>query len=99
MHNYLYYTVKDFSNVISATRTVVDWFTLGIFLEIDFEQLEKIEKDYHGNLDRCRQKMLSNWIRSGNATWSILVNVLHSDDVKEKAVAEEIAKKYLKKQL
>ena len=78
---------------------VVDWFTLGIFLKIDFEQLETIEKNYPGNLERCRQKMLSNWIRSGNATWSILVNVLHSDDINEKAVAEEIAKKYLKKQL
>ena len=99
MHNYFNYTGKDFSDVISATRTVVNWFTLGIFLKIDFEQLEKIEKDYPGCHDRCRQKMLSIWIRSGNATWSILVNVLHSDDVKEKAVAEQIAKKYLKKQL
>ena len=96
MHDYLNYTATDLSDVISATRTVVDWFTLGIFLKIDFEQLEKIEKDYPGNLDRCRQKMLSNWIRSGNATWNTLVNVLRSDDVKEKAVAEEIAKKYLK---
>ena len=91
--------MKDFTDVISATRTVVDWFTLGIFLKIDFEQLETIDKDHHGNLERCRQKMLSKWIHSGNATWRILVNVLHSDDVKEKAVAEEIAKKYLKKQL
>ena len=99
MHNYLNYTVTDFSDVISATRMVVDWFTLGIFLKIDFEQLKTIEKDYPGNLERCRQEMLSKWIRSGSATWSILVNVLHSDDVKEKAVAEEIAKKYLKKQL
>ena len=91
--------MKDFSNVISAARTVVDWFTLGIFLKIDFEQLKTIEKDYSGNLERCRQEMFSNWIRSGNATWSTLVDVLCSDDVKEKAVAEEIAKKYLKKQL
>ena len=83
----------------SATRMVADWFTLGIFLKIDFEQLDTIEKNYPGNLERCHLKHLSNWIRSGNSTWSILVNVLHSDDVKEKAVAEEIAKKYLKKQL
>ena len=91
--------MTDFSDVISATRTVVDWFTLGIFLKIDFEQLETIDNNYPGNLERCRQKMLSIWIRSGNATWSILVNVLLSDDIKEKAVAEKIAEKYLKKPL
>ena len=89
--------MTDFPDVISATSSVVDWLTLGIFLKVNYEQLKTIEKDYPGNLIRCRQEMLNNWIRSGNATWSILVNVLYSDDVKEKAAAEEIAKKYLTK--
>ena len=93
--------MTDFPHVISAISSVVDWFTLGIFLEVNYEQLKTIESNYHGNLNRCRQEMLNIWIRSGNATWSTLVNVLYSDDVKEKAVAEEIEKKYLtvKKQL
>ena len=90
--------MTDFPDVISATSSVVDWLTLGIFLKVNYEQLKTIEKNYPGNLIRCRQEMLNNWIRSGNATWSILVNVLYND-VNEKAVAEEIAKKYLKKQL
>ena len=93
------YTATDLPDVISATSSVVDWLTLGIFLKVNYEELKTIEKNYPGNLIRCRQEMLSNWIRSGNATWRILVNVLYSDDVKEKAVADEIEKNYLKKQL
>ena len=90
--------MTDLPDVISATSSVVDWLTLGIFLKVNYDQLKTIEKNYR-DLNRCRQEMLSNWIRSGNATWSVLVNVLYSEDVKEKAVAEEIEKKYLKKQL
>ena len=74
---------------------MLDWFTLGIYLKVDFNELKTIESDHHGNLMRCRQEMLMSWINIGNAKWSILVNVLH--DLKEVAVAEIIESTYCNK--
>ena len=68
----------------------MNWFTLGIFLKVDFERLKTIETNHHHSLIHCRQEMLISWIRLGNASWDTLVNVLQSDDVKETAVAEKI---------
>ena len=86
----------DLPDVISATSEVLDWFTLGIYLKVAFKDLKTIESNYSRDLRRCRQEMLMSWISSGKATWSILVKVLHSDDVKEVAVAEKIEEMYLK---
>ena len=87
--------MTDLSDVISATNTVVDWFTLGIFLKVDFKELKTIDTNYSGNVKRRRQEMLALWVCSGNATWSTLVNVLCCDSVNEKGVAEDIKEKYL----
>ena len=85
----------DLPEVITTTNEVVDWFTLGLYLRLAFEELETIEKNYPGDIKRCRQKMLNSWISSGNATWSVLRNVLRK--MNEGAVADKIEEKYLTK--
>ena len=82
---------KDLSEVTLATNEVLDWFTLGLHLNVDYAELKTIETNHHDNLKRCRQEMLMSWIRLGNARWDILVKVLQ-DDVHEVAVAEKIKK-------
>ena len=85
----------DLPEVITATNEVVDWFTLGLYLRLTYEELETIEKNYPGDIKRCRQKMLNSWISSGNATWSALRNVLRK--MNEGAVADKIEEMYLTK--
>ena len=82
---------KDLSEVTLATNEVLDWFTLGLHLKVNYTELKTIEANYHGNLKRCRQEMLMSWIHLGNARWDILVKVLQ-DDVHEVAIAEKIKK-------
>ena len=74
---------------------MVEWFTLGLYLQLAYEELETIEKNYPGDMKRCRQKMLNSWISSGNATWSVLGKVLRK--MNEGAVAEKIEEMYLVK--
>ena len=73
---------------------MLDWFTLGIYLKVDYNVLKTIEKNHSSDLNRCRQEMLISWISSGNATWSILVKTLR-DDMKEVAIAEKIEEMYI----
>ena len=89
---YIYYTGKDLPEVLLSTHEVVNWFTLGIFLRVDFKILKTIEYNHPRNLERCRQEMLMSWIDLGNAKWSVLVKVLC--DVNEVAVAEKIVQNF-----
>ena len=85
----------DLPDVITATNQVVDWFTLGLYLRLAFDELETIERDHPGDIKHCRQKMLNSWISLGNATWSVLRNVLRK--MNEGAVADKIEEMYLTK--
>ena len=53
-------TLKELSNALDS---VVDWFTLGVKLELEDYELRTIEQNYRG--DRCKLEMLSRWLRSG----------------------------------
>ena len=86
-----FHAEKDLVEVTLATKEVLDWFTLGLLLKVNYAELKTIETNHRDNLKRCQQEMLMSWIRLGNARWDILVKVLQ-DDVHEVAVAERIKK-------
>ena len=88
------YTGADFPDILRATKELSDWFTLGIFLKVEYSKLETLKRDYPSDHNHCRQEMLMFWISSGNATWSILVKTLR-DDMKEPGLAERIEKMYI----
>ena len=87
-------TGKDLPDLLRATNVVVDWFTLGIFLKVDYSKLKTLKTNYPSDLNHCRREMLMFWISSGNATWGILVKILQ-DDMKEPGLAEEIEAEHL----
>ena len=89
------YTGTDLPDILRATNEISDWFTLGIFLKVDYSKLKTLQKDYPSDHNHCRQEMLMFWISSGNATWSILVKTLR-DDMKEPGLAERIEKGHLR---
>ena len=88
------YTGADFPDLLRATKELSDWFTLGIFLKVEYSKLKTLKRDYPSDHNHCRQEMLMLWISSGNTTWSILVKTLR-DDMNEPGLAERIEKTYI----
>ena len=68
---------------------------LGLALRVRHDKLDEI-KDNYKNIQECRYKMVCEWISSGKATWSELVNALCCSIVNNKQLAEEIETKYMK---
>ena len=83
-------TLKELSNALDS---VVDWFTLGVKLELEDHELRTIEQNYRGDgNERCKLEMLSRWLRSGKPpTWKALADALHL--MGEHAVASKIQAK------
>ena len=63
---------KDFHAVYEETASVVQWFTLDLYLRLAPSELERISVDYHFNREDLQQ-MLSAWLKTGEATWLSLV--------------------------
>ena len=83
-------TVK---NLFSELTTITNWYQLGVYLNLQTHELDKIQQDhaYHGN-DRQRLEMLRLWLRrTPNATWDDVVSALQQ--MGEDRVAENIRQK------
>lgn len=52
------------------------WFTVGVFLKVDYYILEAIQKDCHDQSEDCLRVMLAAWLRGGNASPVLLVQAL-----------------------
>ena len=84
-------TLKELSNALDS---VVDWFTLGVKLELEDHELRTIERNYRGDgNERCKSEMLSRWLRSTKLpTWKAIVDALQQ--MGEQAAASKIRAKY-----
>ena len=81
---------KDLFSVCEETASVVQWFTLGLYLKIAPYELERISVDYRFNREGL-QRMLSAWLNTGAATWLSLVRALKK--IGQSDLANQIAKK------
>ena len=75
---------------------LVNWFGLGLQLGIHYHELEKIEQEKRGSVDRCLAAVLQRWLSekddvksSGGATKEALVSALKQ--LQENALAEALA--------
>ncbi len=77
--------------LLQATwRASADWYTLGLSLGIDKDQLNIIEKDAVG-CKMCLEKTLTHWLRNDDSpTWQKIVNALCSETVNRRDCAETI---------
>ena len=84
-------TLKELSNALDS---VVNWFSLGVKLELEDHELRTIERNYRGDgNERCKLEMLSCWLRSGKLpTWKAITDALHL--MGEHAAALKIQAKY-----
>ena len=75
-------------------KSVSDWHSLGIYLDLKIHQLDIIEKNHHGDIERCRTEMLIAWLNSiTTPTWEAIVEAL--GQMEQGRVADDIRKKYL----
>ena len=79
-------------NLTNALNKVDDWQGLGIQLDIDYHDLQKIFKG-HSTTEECKRTMLQFWLDSDTkASWKTLLSALH--ELKLNRVVEEIKSKY-----
>ena len=72
---------------------VVDWFHLGLYLEVPEHELQKISlaHTYRG-VKRCKTEALIVWMEMKEASWSQIVRALV--DIRMMTLARHIATKY-----
>ncbi len=77
--------------LLEATwRVSADWYTLGLSLGIDKDQLDIIETDANG-CKVCREKTLTHWVNNDDSpTWQKIVNALCSETVNRRDCAGTI---------
>ena len=89
--------ILNVKNLSSELTTITNWYQLGIYLNLQTHELDKIQQDHahHGN-DRQMLEMLALWLRrTPNATWEDVVSALKQ--MEENRVAENIRQKYLRR--
>ena len=83
-------TLKELSNALDS---VVNWFSLGVKLGMEDDELCTIGKNYPGDNERCKHKVLSCWLRNAKLpTWKAVADALHQ--MGERVVALKIRAKY-----
>jgi len=66
--------MKELSNALDS---VVDWYSLGIKLGMKVHELATIEKNYHGDNERCKLETLNHCLESGKLpTWKVVTDAL-----------------------
>ena len=79
--------------LVEELDEVVDWFHLGIYLDIPHFELLTIEQDHRGQTKRCRSEMLQWWLANAEQpSWSAVVRALNGIGLS--VLAKKIATKY-----
>ena len=89
--------ILNVKNLSSELTTITNWYQLGLYLNLQTHELNKIQQDHahHGN-DRQMLEMLALWLRrTPNPTWDDVVSALQQ--MRENRVAENIHQKHLRR--
>ena len=79
-------TVKELSNALDS---VVDWHSLGVKLGLGDHELRAIDKNFRGDIERCKYEVLMCSSRNGKLpTWPVIIDALQL--MGEDAVASKI---------
>lgn len=78
-------------SLVEELATVVNWFHLGLYLNVPHSELMKIRYDYP-DVDQRKTQVLSVWMKIKKGSWSDIVNALIG--IRMKTLAMHIATKY-----
>ena len=77
-----------------ALKSVSDWHSLGVHLDLKSHHLDTIEKNHRGDDERCRTETLNSWLKNTTTpTWEAIVEAL--GQMEQGRVADEIQRKYI----
>ena len=83
-------TLKELSNALDS---VTNWHSLGVKLGLNGHELYAIDKNFHGDNERCKYEMLSSYLQSAKLpTWKAVTDALQL--MGEHTVASKIQAKY-----
>ena len=67
--------LKELSNALDS---VVDWHSLGVKLGLEGHELSAIDKNFRGDIARCKHEMLICCSRTDkDPTWKAIIDALH----------------------
>ena len=70
-------SISDLADIQAALTEVTAPYQLGIQLKIDLEELDRIEKNHPGDIDRQKTEVIKYWLRnSPDASWTTLANAV-----------------------
>ena len=77
-------------HLLTACKSVTDWYTLGIHLDLTPSQVDDIHMTYHAHgVNRLKTEMFKVWLKSSpDASWTDLITALRAMD--ENTIASEI---------
>ena len=82
-------------DVYTALYDATDqWFDIGLQLDIDSDDLERIEAKFQNNTERLR-KMITVRLNQGDLTWDHITDALENRTIDQKVIADEIRRKYI----
>ena len=82
-------------NVINEIEPVTRWFELGLQLDIEHHELEKIRNNNRDQTDPCKMEMVAHWLKNDpTSTWKKLCEAL--EKICEARVAQQIVSDYPK---
>ena len=92
VNTFLTLAVVTLRDLVTELEVVVNWFKLGIQLDISSSKLRKIRAD-HRVTDACKTEMLMMWMdQTTNASWTTVVRALQR--MRMETLAQSIAAKY-----
>ena len=70
-------SIPTIDKILSETREVTKWHSLGIQLEITPEDLNQIESNHSGDTERCKAEVVDFWLRNTQErTWDRLAQAV-----------------------
>ena len=82
-------------DVYTALYDATDqWFDIGLQLDIDSDDLERIEAKFQNNPERLR-KMIIVRLNQGDLIWDHITEALENRTIGQKVIADEIRSKYM----
>ena len=86
-------SVKDVAKVLKELEQIIDWYSLGTYLEVEAHTLDTIERE-NITIKLRMIKMLQHWLRTGRGcSWRKLVEALYQ--MGQLTVADNIRRKHL----
>ena len=91
-------SLDELKLVLSEVSSVCDkWYCIGFELDLPVDYLEDLDaqlSDEKIDVGSCLRKVLVEWIKSNQATWSTLIKALSGDFVREERLASILQRKY-----